>query len=57
MSEQKNVSGVEVENRAEKAEGREYGKPEVHDLGQLEQVQSNYHGNYYDGPRTTWLRY
>lgn len=49
---------VEVRSEVEKKDvaQREYRRPEVHELGKLEQVQAG-SGYYYDGPNTTWLRY
>jgi len=31
-----------------------YRRPEVHDLGALEQVQAYYTGSYRDGPRSSY---
>jgi hypothetical protein len=58
MSDNKNTH-VEVKDNGKVEKTKvtgQYRRPEVHDLGKLEQVQAG-RGYYYDGPRTTWLRF
>jgi hypothetical protein len=43
-----------VDAGTHKSAGREYRRPEIYDLGQLEKVQGGNPGNIYDGRGNTY---
>jgi hypothetical protein len=54
MTDNKNTT-IEASGNVEKTKAAgQYRRPEVHDLGKLDQVQGGHGGKYYDGPRATW---